>query len=384
MRCGEGEDARAFERGRNIFFRNEGSRHGLVAINLVVGRFRLLSIMRPACNRVYFMADPTPRNLNDSKASPSMRRLPVTPRPTPLDSSQIDDIELPDDAEFLIEPRTIGAKPISAPSAPSALPEERRPVGLVDPFETAAETALLSVPESRAPSPRAAEVASPIAEQKESFLDSEQQEEVAADPVPAPAPAPAPAPVKMGRVELMALAGFALVALVAAGLFFKYLYDHSQASPTQEQVARFTLPLNGKVATITAATVGWRERTPQDRVRAEETVIPELKLSLDPSSAGTGFIKIEFLDSDQAVRGDVMTLALDNGKLKNSSRGEKISSDGTEATIVGTAGFQSTALFAAYIGGEGDRWQVRLQEGADYSKGPWTTLATVQIENTKN
>jgi len=72
------------------------------------------------------------------------------------------------------------------------------------------------------------------------------------------------------------------------------------------------------------------------------------------------------------------------GKFKSFGAGQKVNESGTEAAITGTVGFQSTALFAAYIGGEGDRWQVRLQEGTDYSKGPWTTLATMQIDNTKN
>jgi hypothetical protein len=188
---------------------------------------------------------------------------------------------------------------------------------------------------------------------------------------------------QFGRNELLALGGFAILGLISTVWFFRCLFAHPAEIGLPQIAKHFSLPIKGQLATLTEADSGWRHRVETDRVRAEEVVLPTLRVKIDPSRASQGFLRVEFIDTEGKIRGDIATVEFAGGRFKDSGRGEKLSNDGTEITVSGTVGFNSHSLFTVYLGGEETRWSVRLREGADYSNGPWSLMGQAQVSDRK-
>lgn len=217
----------------------------------------------------------------------------------------------------------------------------------------------------------------------------EADERAALDEAPAKEPAGsgrrrAAAGRGFGPAEWAALGGFGLVTLVAGALFLKFLYGHPAPIQGKGLPATFDLPLAGPGVRLSGAEAAWRERAEGDKAQADEVMVPTLTLTLDQGHASKGFVRVEFVDSDQKIRGDVLTLTVEGGRFQDSGRGEVIEEGGLKARLAGTIGFRSRALFTSYQAGEEPRWSVRLKEGPDYSDGPWTELGAALIPNTQH
>ena len=186
-----------------------------------------------------------------------------------------------------------------------------------------------------------------------------------------------------GSAERAALAGFAAVVLLAGGLFLKFLYAHP--APIHEDLIStvFPSPLAGAVVKLSGAELGWRDRVESDKAQAEEVVVPTAMLVLDEGSSSTGFIRVEFIDPEGKIRGDILTVGIEGGRFKDGGRGEVIEEGGRRLRLVGTVGYRSQALFSSYLVGEEPRWSVRLKEGADYSNGPWSQFGAALIPSKK-
>jgi hypothetical protein len=187
-----------------------------------------------------------------------------------------------------------------------------------------------------------------------------------------------------GPVEWAALGGFAAVALISAILFFKFLYAHPAPTQGGGLPDRFALPLAGSLVRLSGVDAGWRERVDGDKAQPEEVVLPMILLALDPAQASTGFVRVEFVDQDEKIRGDILTVAIEGGRFKDGGRGEVLEEGGLKLRLAGTVGFRTHALFSSYMAGEEPRWSVRVKEGGDYSNGPWTELGAALIPNTKH
>jgi len=188
---------------------------------------------------------------------------------------------------------------------------------------------------------------------------------------------------KFGTAEWAALGGFAVLALLGAVLFFKFLYAHPAPTQGKGLPSTFTLPLAGPAVRLSQAEAGWRERVDGDKARAEEVVLPVITLTLDPAQPSTGYVRVEFVDPDDKIRGDILTVAIEGGRFKDGGRGEIIEDGGLKVRLTSTYGFRSHALFMSYMAGQEPRWSVRVKEGPDSSNGPWTELGASLIPNTK-
>ncbi len=191
-----------------------------------------------------------------------------------------------------------------------------------------------------------------------------------------PATAAVPGPVvKLGRPELISLAAFGLILLVGVVYFRKWIYGAAPESSRVVAVHTLSLPVKGKLVTIKTFSSGWREKKAG---KAAGTVVPFATFTVDAGTVQDGFVRVQFMDSEGEIRGDVATIEFKGGHPKDSGRGEVVNGD--EVTLLGTQGFESTARYLAYRTGTEGVWKIRLQEGADYSKGPWQNLGFVEIE----
>jgi hypothetical protein len=205
------------------------------------------------------------------------------------------------------------------------------------------------------------------------------------DVVSAPAPGVRRVgPRRFGASEWAALAGCALLAVVGGILFFKFLYAHPAPTEGRGLPSKFSVPLAGSLVRLTGAEAGWRARKDTDKAAATEVILPTVTLALDPGHASSGFVRLEFIDSDGLIRGDIMTLEVEGGRFKDGGRGEVVAEGGQKVEVTCTVGFRSEALFTSYRAGEEPRWSVRLKEGPNYSEGPWNDLGAASIPNTKH
>jgi hypothetical protein len=234
-------------------------------------------------------------------------------------------------------------------------------------------------PEPRASAPRPAR----------RTADPEPDREVSAEAATAPEPSTpggrrASAGRGFGSAEWAALGGFGLLTLIAGALFLKFLYGHSAPIQGKGLPGAFELPLAGSGIRLSGAEASWRARAEGDKAQADEVMVPTLTLTLDPGHASKGFVRVEFVDSDEKIRGDVLTVTVEGGRFKDSGRGEIIEEGGLKVRLAGTVGFRSHSLFTSYLAGDETRWSVHLKEGPDYSNGPWTALGAALIPNTKH
>lgn len=197
----------------------------------------------------------------------------------------------------------------------------------------------------------------------------------------APAPSRRGPAVRLSRGEMISLGAILLLALIGGILFFRYLYADAGLMSGSQSAPELSLPVRGEIATLTQVEHHWRERQEGDPGSPDEVVRPEVVLTLDPQASGSGYLRVEFQDSRGRIRGDIVTVKVENGAFKPLERGERVAADGRSVAVVATEGFPSVTHFRAYLGNEEPRWQVRLEEGADYSRGPWKTLARFPLRN---
>lgn len=207
------------------------------------------------------------------------------------------------------------------------------------------------------------------------------ESEVLAGAVPGVVAAKRSAGGGFGSSEWAALAGFGVLGVVAAVLFFKFLYGHPAPVQGPGLPKAFKVPMAGAVVHLVGAEAAWRPRAESDKARTEEVMLPSLSLTAGAAPSSKGFVRVEFLDPDGKIRGDVMTVEIEGGKFKDGGRGEVVEEGGTKVRLVGTVGFRSHPLFTSYLTSDETRWSVRLKEGADYSNGPWTELGAALIPN---
>lgn len=184
--------------------------------------------------------------------------------------------------------------------------------------------------------------------------------------------------------EWAALAACAVFAVLGGILFVKFMYTHPAPLRGADLPMRFKLPMVGPLVRLSGAEAAWRDRQEGDIGRIEEAVVPTLLLTLDPGHASSGFVRVEFVDSEDRIRGDVMTVAIEGGRFRSEGRGEVVEEGGTRARLTGTVGFRSPALFASYLSGDEPRWSVRVKSGPDSANGPWTELGAARIANKKH
>lgn len=188
---------------------------------------------------------------------------------------------------------------------------------------------------------------------------------------------------KLSQIEKLSLAGCIGVVVIAGAVFLKYLHAYPAPSQSNQIASEFALPLQGQLATLSAVETFWRHRVDEDNAPTHEKVLPVAKLSLGSGSGSNGFVRVEFLDSERKIRGDIAVLTIEGGKFKDTGRGEKISADGLSAEVASTVGFPSETLFGSYLIEDEPRWVLRLREGSDYSDGPWTILGMAEMANDK-
>lgn len=187
----------------------------------------------------------------------------------------------------------------------------------------------------------------------------------------------------LNSIEKLSLAGCAAVVLIAGIVFLKYLHAYPWPEEQDAIPAAFEVPVKGQLVTLSAVETYWRNRQEGDNAQSQEKVIPIAKLTLNGDSSAKGFVRVEFLDSDRKIRGDIAVLTVEGGKFQDTSNGEKISADGLQAEVAGTVGFQSETLFGSYLIEDEPSWVLRLREGADYTEGPWSVLGSAEISNEK-
>jgi hypothetical protein len=188
---------------------------------------------------------------------------------------------------------------------------------------------------------------------------------------------------RLGPAERLSLVAFVVISLIGAVFFFKFLYRGKPDSPQERPLHSLPGPIRGELVTLREVEYYWRDRTTEDRGRSGFAVLPEVLLKLDPATSKAGYVRVEFSDGDGRLRGDVVTVKFENGKFVDSRRGERLQADGVEVALACTEGFPSFTLFQAYLGNQDPRWTVRIEEGPDYSNGPWKTLGFVEIRNEK-
>lgn len=192
---------------------------------------------------------------------------------------------------------------------------------------------------------------------------------------------------KMGLIAAL-VAILALVGGYAAAL-------HASRPNTTESSADVVpnVPMNGEIATVTKVESGWRARRPSDRVstidtilpdisRAEPTLLPEVKFSIDPVKSKEGYLRFIFLDPDGQISGDVLVVKVSHGKLESESGSAEVISP-TEAAVYCSFGFLDTPSFIAYATNDGPRWHVEISESSDYNSGEsgWKRLGFFEVSS---
>lgn len=189
----------------------------------------------------------------------------------------------------------------------------------------------------------------------------------------------------MGLVAAV-VAILALVGSYAAAL-------HASRPNTTDSAADVVpdVPMRGEIATVSKVESGWRARRPSDRVstidtilpdisRAEPTLLPEVKFSIDPAKSKEGFLRFIFLDPAGQISGDVLVVKVSQGKLESAGSSAEVISP-TDGAVYCSFGFLDTPSFIAYATDEGPRWNVEISESADYNSGEsgWKRLGFFEV-----
>ncbi len=356
---------------------------------------------------------PAPAPVGDLFDAPAAPAPPTAPA-APEEQWHLEEAPASPHPSVLPKAAPLRAAPIAAPestsfesnrSRPSSAPREEEPIPQASPHR----------PATPAPSPAAAPTPSTPAAASDPFEIDDDLPPVAPSPLharrePDPEPAPSissesepeapvesegdlpasPARTPWNPVGLLVALGLLAVVL---SVFFSILYtNRPTGGPVAARTAP-TVPLAGKISTLSAIESGWRTRQPGDLVstvdivlpspsRQQPELVPEVRFTLDPSSAGTGFLRFIFLDPDGKISGDVRVLKVTGTTIEPLSSGAKSSAPGT-ASVYGSLGFMDRANYIAYATSAAPRWSVEISESADYNakEQDWTKLDTFELRN---
>jgi hypothetical protein len=185
---------------------------------------------------------------------------------------------------------------------------------------------------------------------------------------------------KMGPAEWGSLAALSLILIIGWWGMLHFLNRENRSAKVDTRLRTFSLPITGKLATVRDMQHGWRLRQPGDRAKSHFQMLPYTTVTLDPATKGSGYVRVWFCDGKGATRGDIITLKFTNGAFVDGGRGEKVLSP-QSITVSGTEGYDSLTQHAAYAAGQDSRWWIKLEEGVDYSDGPWSVLGTSDLSN---
>lgn len=186
----------------------------------------------------------------------------------------------------------------------------------------------------------------------------------------------------------------ALVLISLLGSFIAILYLNRPASEFRDARPEPTVPLGGKIATLSAIESGWRSRQPGDLVSTVEVTLPTpsrqtpallpmVRFTVDAAASKTGFLRFIFFDPDGKISGDVRVVKISGGTIDPLSSGATPAGPGT-ASVYGSLGFMDRPGFVAYATGDAARWSVEVSESADYNakQEGWTKLDIFDLGNT--
>lgn len=312
-------------------------------------------------------ADADPFDIDEELTLESRPKAPATPPTSPADSEQ---------------PRYDLGKITSTKSAGPSKNKSK-----ADPDQTPGRSASAPAGTS-ATDPDAASDSAP---DSESDPDSEFKIRARSAAETDPASGESPAPGTFGSKPGLIAAAVILLALVA--VFASVLYTNRPSAPPGTAKSAPSLPITGKLVTLTEVNSGWRARQPGDLVspvdvvlptatRLQSEYLPQVQFSFDPATAKPGFLRFIFLDPDRKISGDVRVMKLANGTIEPLSSGALV--NGAGATVYGSLGFLDRPAFVSYASNSDQRWSVEISESSDYNakEKDWTLLETFDIRNT--
>ena len=170
---------------------------------------------------------------------------------------------------------------------------------------------------------------------------------------------------KFSKLEKISLFAIASALFICSALAIIHLFK--QIPVESEFSKKVSLPVNGKILSVTSIETYWRSPNKQgdnaDIVKSGVILIPAIKIQVSGSS---GAIRIFFRDSDGSLVGDSTTLPI-SGKQT--------------LTISATDGFADMGMHASYRTGEDRPWIVQALEGpsVDAPIQKFKTLFTTEI-----
>lgn len=189
-----------------------------------------------------------------------------------------------------------------------------------------------------------------------------------------------PKGTKLSAIEFGALALIGVI-VVGFAIFLFTIPDDDLPSSDDQSRASTSAPSSaqGELLTLGSIDAHWRHLKDTDRTDKTSGLLPELSLKVSQQNTSTpSFLKIYFIDPEGEISGDVRTARIEGGKLVDTGRGETITS-ANQFSVYGSRGLKDEKAFLAYRYSSSQSWAVQVFEGADYSKGPWNTLAFFEI-----
>ncbi|MDB6071112.1 MAG: hypothetical protein JWL81_2283 [Verrucomicrobiales bacterium] len=332
---------------------------------------------------------------------------PASASPAPGPVEEIDPFDIDDDLTLESRPRPAAAPPSIGTASPADDPQPRYNLGKITSSKSAAATAGGTSPVPNATGGQNADAdadstvesksrskSNPDSDSHADFQSSEADADALADSDPDSDSESTPksgSPTPLGTKAGLLTAAAVLLALLA--IFAGVLYSHRPAIPSGTAKSSPSLPLTGKIVTITELKSGWRARQPGDLVsnvdvtlpvatRLQSEFVPEVQFTCDPAASKPGFLRFIFIDPDRKISGDVRVVKLANGTIEPLSSGAIVSGPG--ATVYGSFGFLDRPAFVSYASNEDQRWSVEISESSDYNakEKDWTLLDTLDIRNT--
>ncbi|MCW1887869.1 hypothetical protein OKA04_24235 [Luteolibacter flavescens] len=241
----------------------------------------------------------------------------------------------------------------AATPAPAPAPAPRKE----SPPKTSPAPASTPSPSYRAPAPEVAEDEEYDQHSHQAASPAPEEEPPRARAAASAAPTPrASLRPRLNRAEVISIATFAVVAMIAA--IWIITRFSTQFSFTRASDAHPDFPLKGQSVEVDAAETFWREpiRTGEDRdvARREVQMIPVVEVTLDPGKSSGGSLRVVFKNGQGEPVGDAITRGFSGGRFD--------ASGSPTFSFAATDGFIEQAHFQAYRAGKGDYWTAELLE----------------------
>lgn len=162
---------------------------------------------------------------------------------------------------------------------------------------------------------------------------------------------------RLNRRELMGLAAFAFVLMVAVIWVLTRFFG--QIPIKADAVGTPDYPVKGDHASLAGAETFWRqpirEGADRDVARREVRMIPVLEVSLDPADSRAGALRVVFRDGNGDPIGDTITRSFTAGSFD--------ASGSPTVAFPATDGFVEEGDFNAYRAGDDGAWVAEISEG---------------------